>query len=1079
MAAERAEGFPLSAQQRRLWSLWSGEPARLVAGCAIEVSGPLDEARLRAAVGAVVAAHEVLRSAFVRLPGSGEPVQVPRELAASWCADDDLSGLEMAAGAEALPQRFDKRIAALSAGIDPEAGPLVRCALVQLAADRHVLLLAVSALAADERSLVLLAAGIAQTYAGGEGPAEEEPLAYVDYVAWQRELLAEEEAERGRSFWRRLAPLPEVALPFTRRRATGAAFAPRRLAVPLSGALGGALVAVARRHGVGVADVELAAWAVLLWRLTGGESVVVGIGTAGRSVEDLRSAIGPFDRVLPLRLALGGGMPFTDLVAAVATAAREAAVAQEHFAWDLVSRGATVAFGFDWREEARLTAAGAVSFRVLHREVPGEPFAVCLVGEDRPDGPRLELVYDAGSVDEPAWLVPPLQALLASAVERPEAPLDELALMTPHERRQAFAVTSVAEALPGATAPGLFAAQAARTPEAVALVAGEEALTYAELAARAHRLAHWLSTQGVGPETRIAVCMERGFDLMTALLGVLASGAAFVPLDPSHPRGRLALLLADSGAPLVLTDEATSARLPAPVQPEARIVSLPGLGETLRAQPTHPPQVEVDPATLAYVMYTSGSTGKPKGVEIPHGGLASYLLFCARTYFTARRHGGVPVHSSLGFDLTLTSLLAPLVVGDRAILLPDDRSFESLVATLGHGGEPLSLVKLTPSHLRLLPPTAFARGIDVLVVGGEALAGEDLRALAERLPETRVVNEYGPTEAVVGCCVHELPARDAAAGPIPIGRPAPYARLHLLDRRLEPVPVGVPGELYVAGEGLARGYLGRADLSAERFLPEAGGAAPGARMYRTGDLARARPDGALEYLGRVDQQVKVRGFRVELAEVEAALAEHPAVARGAVVARDGGDEGKRLIAYYVPREGGPRPTVTDLAAALRARLPEFMVPAAFVELAALPLTANGKVDAAALPAPEAVRPKLAQVYVAPRTTLETAIAALWRDCLHLDAVGVDDSFFDLGGSSWLVLRVHARLEEALGRQVPVVALFAHPTIAALAAHLESAAAPELEITAAASPEVTAVASAAAAGARRRQAAERPRRRSAS
>ncbi len=1106
MAAERIEGFPLSAQQRRLWRLSGGEPARLVARCVVEIAGPPDECRLRAAVAAVVAKHEILRTAFVRLGGGAEPVQVQTSLPPCW------------EHSEAEEARVDEELSRLGEGIDLAAGPLFRCALLRLAPERHRLLIALPALAADERSLALLAGAIARAYGGAADP---EPLAYVDYVAWQRELVEEDEAERGRSWWRRLAPLPEAALPFARRKAPDDAFLPSRLSVPLPHTLGDALAAMTRSHraphaasaaaaphDASAANAVLAAWAVLLWRLTGSESVVVGVGVDGRSVDDLTGAIGLFDRVLPIRIAPAEWQSFASLAAQVGEELRQGQVAQDHFTWELFGGGANgIAFAFDWQTAPEPVAAGRVSFKKIQvggqpacsqveaSSIPtraglaGEPFSIRLAGGETPAGLRLALEYDAAAVEEPGWLVPPLLALLESALSDPDAPLAALALMAPDDRRRALADATPAEPPAVATAHALVAAQVARTPEAIALVAGEESLTYRELAERAHRLAHWLRAQGIGAETRIAVCMERGFDLMAALLGILESGAAFVPLDPSHPAERLAFLLADSRAPLLLTGEAVRPRLP---ETAARIVSLPFLDEALREQPAYPPLVDVEPQNLAYVMYTSGSTGRPKGVEVPHLALANYLAFCAGAYFSERvkdcgpssenaRHGGralhstrlggVPVHSSLGFDLTLTSLLAPLVAGDHAILLRDDRSFEALVEELrandsvpgadARRDAPLSLVKLTPSHLRLLPGAALARGVAVAVVGGEALSGEDLHVFAERLPDVRVVNEYGPTEATVGCCVHEVLAREAAPGPVPIGRPIVNARLHLLDARCEPVPVGVPGEIYIAGLCLARGYLGRPDLTAERFLPDLAGVEPGARMYRTGDLARRRPDGALEYLGRADQQVKVRGYRVELAEVEAALAEQPAVARAAVVARDGGEEGKRLVAYYVPR-AEPRATVSDLAATLRARLPDFMVPAAFVELAELPLNANGKVDVAALPAPEAVRPKLAQAFVAPRTALESALAALWRDCLRLDAVGVDDSFFDLGGNSWLVLRVHARLEELARRPVPVVDLFAYPTIAALAAHLESATAkPEIDLAAAA-----------AAGARRRQAAER-------
>jgi amino acid adenylation domain-containing protein len=578
--------------------------------------------------------------------------------------------------------------------------------------------------------------------------------------------------------------------------------------------------------------------------------------------------------------------------------------------------------------------------------------------------------------------------------------------------------------------------QAERTPAAVALTSGGEALTYSQLNARANQLAHRLRAQGVGPEVLVGLCVGRSAALVVGLLAVLKAGGAYVPLDPAYPADRLAFMLGDARVAVLLTQADLLARLPAS---SATIICLDRDGRSIEAGPDGNLAGGAGLQDLAYVIYTSGSTGRPKGAMIHHLGLANYLSWCVRAYRVAEGLGA-PVHSSISFDLTITALLAPLVAGRRVDLLDEDLGVEQLSEALRRSRD-YSLVKITPAHLRWLGdqvgPREAAGRTRAFVIGGEPLRPEHIAFWREHAPETALINEYGPTETVVGCCVYRVPRDQPISGPIPIGRPIANTRLYVANRDLEPVPVGVAGELYIGGAGVARGYLHRPGLTAERFIPDPFGLEPGGRLYRTGDLARWRGDGNLEYLGRLDRQVKVRGYRIELGEIEEALARHPAVRETAVLVREDAPDDRRLVAYLSVAADRPVPAGWELRQYLRNSLPEPMVPSAYVVLPALPLTPNGKVDREALPALEGGLTRPVALSAAPRGPVEEAVASVWSTVLGVERVGAQDGFFDLGGHSLLATQVVSRLRDVFGVEVPLRALFEAPTVAALAERIEA------------------------------------------
>jgi amino acid adenylation domain-containing protein len=588
---------------------------------------------------------------------------------------------------------------------------------------------------------------------------------------------------------------------------------------------------------------------------------------------------------------------------------------------------------------------------------------------------------------------------------------------------------------PDACVHELFEEQVARDPDAVAVVCRGRQLTYRELNHRANQVGRYIRKRGVGPGSLVGVCLERSLEMVIALLGVWKAGGAYIPLDPAYPRDRLSFMVADTGMKVLLTDNKCRSLFPSVWDNAVRLDS----DWPLIAQEDagNLPATAV-PSNLAYVMYTSGSTGQPKGAMIQHRGLVNYLCWAIKTYAVEGK-GSVPVHSSIAFDSTVASLYPPLLTGGQIELLPEDVGAQNLLAALRQVKN-RSKVVITPAHLELLnqqlSPEEMAGMTKVLVIAGEALPAERLSKWRDFAPATRLFNEYGPTEATVGCCAYEVQAGDPRNGPVPIGRPIANAQLHVLDTELNPVPPGVMGELYIGGAGVGHGYLNKPVLTSERFLGDPFSGRSGARLYKTGDLARHRKDGVLEFLGRADHQVKVRGFRIELGEIEITLAGHPGVQSCTVLAREDTPGNKQLVAYLVARES-ESVDAERLKKFLKQLLPDYMVPAYFVFLDSFPLTQNGKIDRKALPAPSYKDTPAAKEFHAPRTETEKKLAAIWMGLLKVESIGIHDNFFDLGGDSLLAIRVTLQIREVFGAVLSMHTFFPSATIAGLAKALEA------------------------------------------
>ncbi|MFC8452111.1 amino acid adenylation domain-containing protein [Kitasatospora sp. NPDC057223] len=1027
--APRGGPLPLSFAQRRLWILDGLQPGgtEYLMTAALRLRGPLDRAALRTALDGILRRHEVLRTRYPVV--DGEPVQVVDEPGGVPLDEEDLVGLDRAAA--------EARIAALATGarrpVDLAGGPVFSAVLARLAPEEHAVLLTVHHIACDGESEDILLRELAERYddavAGRATRSPEPPVQYADFALWQRERLSEA-ALRGRlDHWReRLAGLAPLDLPTDRPRPavrdSAGGLAP--LAVPAGTAR--QLTALAREHGATPFMALLAAQAVLLGRWSGQRDVAVGTPVAGRDRAQLQGLVGLFLNTLVLRVDLSGAPSFADLLRQVRESALDAYGHQELPFERLVeelaperdpSRTPLFSTMLLWQDAAASPMPAVMGDLAAERLPVGEStakFDLTVGLAEQPDGSLSGGVNYASALfdrETAERFAAQFARLLESAVAAPDAPVDELEILPTAEReRQLLSWNATGRRYPAGTLPLLFEAQTARTPDAEAVRFEGVGLSYRELDVRANLLAHHLGTLGVGPESVVGVCLHRGPDLVVALLAVLKAGGAYLPLDPDYPADRLAFMLEDSGARAVVTEprlaHLVSGRAPHLVDVTAE---LPGGW-------AHDPVVAAAPEHPAYLIYTSGSTGRPKGVLVEHRAIVNRLHWMQEAYGLDHTDR-VLQKTPYSFDVSVWEFFWPLITGATLVLArPGGHRDPAYLAAL-IGDEAVTTVHFVPSMLRafLAEPLPALPSLRRMVCSGEALPADLVGAVHERIG-CELHNLYGPTEAAV-----DVTATRCEPGfPVTIGRPIANTRAYILDASLRPLPIGVPGELLLGGVQLARGYLNRPPLTADRFVPDPFATEPGGRLYRTGDLARYRADGAIEYLGRLDHQVKIRGQRVELGEIEAELAQVPGVAAAAVAVHD-----EQLVGYLTPASA-------DVEAArehLRGRLPEHMRPVHWTLLDALPLTPSGKTDRKALPAPDRTRSDLVGTFVAPRTAVERTLADAFAAALGIDTVGVHDGFFQLGGDSMRAIRAVGALR-GQGLALSVQDVFARQTVAELA-----------------------------------------------
>ncbi|MES1242783.1 MAG: amino acid adenylation domain-containing protein [Acidobacteriota bacterium] len=1040
-APETGEHTPTWGQ-RGLWFLHRmapESPAYNLAGAAT-LALPVDAAALERALQALVDRHAVLRATWaggaagpVMRVAERAPVSFVRRDASGW-SDGELRG---ALAGEAFRP------------FDLELGPVFRAALFERA-EGSALVLAIHHIAADFASLAVLARELGELYSrfatGPETGLPEPELRFVDFAGWEERRLAAE-GERLWDYWReRLAGVPALDPAPDRPRRPGFDDGGAAVAARLPVGSFGQVRTLAREHGCTPFMVLAAAVTALLGRRSGQEDFLLGAPSSGRGSERFDGVVGYFVNPLPLRADLSGDpsvavclertrralldafaheLPFA-LITERLRPDRDPGrpqLLQAMLAYQKPPEGLEGLAGFALGEEGAELALGRLALRSV--ALPNPAAQIDLLWTAARRGDELGIALQIGTaLFDPATaerMLGHLGCLLAGMAADPERRLWEIPLLAPEERLQLLA-DEAGDAAAVSRDRGLhelFEEQALRSPDVRAVIGEDGGLTYGELARRSRALARRLRRLGVGPEARVAVCLRRTPLLVEALLAVLRAGGAYVPVDPAYPRERQAFLLADSAAGVLLTEEALVPHLP-PFG-GARVL----LEEEAPEAPDGPEERGwIHPDQLAYLIYTSGSTGLPKGVAIRHSAAVARVAWAVSAY-PAEQLRGVLASTSVCFDLSVFELFVPLAAGGAVVMAADALALPGLPAACE-----VTLVNTVPSAMAALVRAGVVpSSVRAVNLAGEPLRGE-LAARIHGLPGIEAVhNLYGPSEDTTYSTGSSVPRR--ADGEPTIGRPLPGTRARVFDRGLEPVPAGVPGQLWLGGAGLARGYFGRPDLTADRFRPDPVGETPGGRLYRTGDLARRRGDGELEFLGRIDHQVKVRGFRVELGEIEAALLGHPGVADAVATARGEGQD-RRLVAYVERQTEGLNPE--DLSSFLAGRLPGFMVPSAWVLLDALPRTPNGKVDRRALPEPDAA-PR-AEGYAAPRTALEERLAGMWAGLLGAERVGIHDNFFALGGHSLLAARVVSRLRGELGVELPLRAVFERPTVAALAATLE-------------------------------------------
>ena len=1030
--------FPTSFTQEGLWFLHQLEPesAAYNLQVAIRKEGRVDVELIQRSLNVIVQRHEVLRTSFRMI--NEQPMQV---IASSLFlplpvvdlrknSEDERETVVLQLAREELRQPFDLI-----------QGPLIRAKLLWLDEDEYLLLLTMHHLVSDGWSMDVLFQELVTLYeafsSGQPSPLPELPIQYGDFAVWQREMLQGNILAEHLAYWKKqLSGRPSgLELPADHLRLQDTTSRGSTYHVTLPRELTEALKELSRRERVTLYMTLVASFQTLLYRYTGQDDLVIGTITAGRTQRDTEALIGFFANTLVLRTNLSGNPTFRELLGRVREVILDAQAHQdlpfEYLVKELRPEryaGRNPLFQVLISLKSPLsTLPSGWTMNQLEIETGASRFDLALDIKDGSEGLVCSFEYSTDLFDRATIvrMAGHLQTLLEAVVADPGRQLAEFPLLTEPERHQILVEwNATAVDYPrNLCIHQLFENQVESTPEAVAVVFEDEHLTYRELNRRANQLAHYLQHLGVGPDVLVGICVERSLDMIVGLLGILKAGGAYLPLDPAFPSERIEFMLEDAQIPVLITQQHLTAQLP---NHTARVVCLDTESKTLSLQSETNLLPTAHSDNLAYVIYTSGSTGRPKGVQIIHSAVVNFLL-SMREQPGLRAEDTLLAVTTLSFDIAALELFLPLVVGARVVIASQEIVADGTALMEILTRKHITVMQATPVTWRILLTAGWQGNHSLKIIcGGEALPPD----LAQKLlPKAASLwNIYGPTETTIWSSTCEIEPGEKT---ITIGRPIANTQMYLLDAHLQPVPIGVSGELYIGGDGLARGYLNRPELTAERFIPHPFSSNSGDRLYKTGDLARYRSDGTIEHLGRLDFQVKIRGYRIELGEIEAVLNQHPAVQQAVVVAREDVPGDKRLVAYLVMKKGLDT-TVEDLKHHVTKQVPAYMVPSVFMILDAMPLTPNGKVDRGAFPVPESSRYSSNDSFVVPTLPLHGQLVQIWEELLDARPIGTRDNFFDLGGHSLLAARLVNRIEQDWGKKIPLNTLLADATIERLA-----------------------------------------------
>jgi amino acid adenylation domain-containing protein len=1040
---------PLSASQQQMLFLSQLIPETPVYNECVTVNFPgrLDSNALQLSLNEIIRRHAAWRTSFP--VHDGNPVQQVHSPFPVPLKEIDLEDLPVSER-ESEAQRLAQE--AVLQPFDLAQCPLLRCMLIHLSDRDHRLYLILHHIIFDGVSIYQvflheLHALYTAFSTGKPSNLPDLPIQFTDYARWQQHEMPENVRQEQLAYWKRqLAGAPtSLELPIDHPRPHTPTYHGSKYTFALPAKLSESIKAVSRQEGVTLFVMLLSAFDTLLYRYTGQTDLLVGTASSGRNHPDVQRLMGIFINMLVMRSDLTGNPSFRELLRHVREVSIEAQSHQDVPFEDVVRElHPQREVGFNplfqvlfMLEPSAPTLPGGWTLTPMDINTQTSKFDLSLIIEERPEELACCFEYSTDLFEEStiARMAGHWQTLLQGIVTDPGQTLEELPLLTEAERHQVLIEwNDTVRAYPqDVCIHQLIEEQVARTPNAPAVQFEEQSLTYHELNIRANQVAHYLRKRGVGPDVAVGICMERSVELVVALLAILKAGGAYVPLDPGYPSERLAFMLEDSSAPVLVTQHQLLSRLP---RPHAQVLCLDNESDSskIARESEGNPLNEVSTENLAYIIYTSGSTGRPKGVMMPHRAVCNHL-FWYQEQFQITPEDRILQKTAISFDPSVTEFFSPLLAGAPVVLARPDGQRDSAYLVEAIIQQRITIIQLVPALLQMLllePDFGKCTSLRYVTCGAEALPVADQERFQAALP-IDLYNIYGPTETCIDATLWPCQS-DSKQASVPIGRPIANVQTYVLDSYLQPVPIGVPGELYIGGAGLARGYMNRPELTAERFIRDPFSPDPQARLYKTGDRVRYRTDGAIEFLGRVDQQVKLRGFRVELGEIEAVLRQHPAVQEALVMLREDLPGDKRLVAYVVDQEP-ETVSIENLQTYLEAQLPGYMLPSAFVVLKTLPLNANGKVDYAALPQLDYSRRILEKEFAAPHTSLEKEIAVCWSQVIGIDQIGLHDNFFDLGGHSLLIMQIISRLRATLQVEIPLRSFLEAPTVRQLAQHI--------------------------------------------